>query len=174
MELRRISLASLCILVALAALDFAWYRHAFHEHRSAFGFGRAPAFDTGVVPMANVLAIGIYLVAARKIRAVPYLVGFEVGGLVAIIAFIALGWTWPDGVRLWLRPIYTVWSAWSSGPLPHWYMFIGDMLCLLPVQLLLALGGALLTRLLIGRRGRRAPLDGLSPSIGSRTTMGDG
>ena len=156
MNLRRISVAALCILIALAAVDFAWYRHAFHENRSAFGFGDAPAFDTGVVPMANILAMGIYLVAARKVRAIPYLIGFEVAGLVAIVAFIGLGWTWPDGVRLWLRPIYQVWSSWSSDRLPNWYIFVGDTICFLPMQLLLASAGALLARLLLGRPGRSA------------------
>ena len=65
MELRRISMASVCILIAMVAFDCAWYRRAFREHRSAFGFSKAPAFDTGVIPMANILAIGIYLVAAQ-------------------------------------------------------------------------------------------------------------
>jgi hypothetical protein len=173
MELRRISMASLCILIAMVAGDCAWYRRAFHDHRSAFGFSKAPAFDTGVIPMANILAIGIYLVAARKVRSGPYLIGFEVAGLVAIVAFMALGWTWPDGVRLWLRPIYTVWSLWSSGPLPHIYMFVGDTACLLPVQLLLASGGSLLARLFSARRVRAASPDRLSHSARSRTTRGD-
>jgi hypothetical protein len=147
---RRISIQSLCLLVALLAVDSAWYRRAFHEHRSAFGFGNAPAFDTGVIPMANILVIGMYLVVARKVRAGPFLIGFEIVGLFAIGAFIAMGWTWPDGVRHWVHPIYPVWSSFSSGPLPHIYMLVGDMACILPVQVLLATGGGLLARLFLG------------------------
>ena len=49
-----------------------WYRRAFHEHQSAFGFGDAPAFDSGVIPMANILVIGMYVaVRARSVR-VPF------------------------------------------------------------------------------------------------------
>ena len=47
MATRQLWLPSLCLLVALLAIDSAWYRRAFHEHRSAFGFGNAPAFDKG-------------------------------------------------------------------------------------------------------------------------------
>ena len=71
LKLRQISIASICILIALIAVDYAWYRRAFHEHRSAFGFSKAPAFDTGVIPMSNILTIGIYLVATRRVRAGP-------------------------------------------------------------------------------------------------------
>jgi hypothetical protein len=166
LEPRRISIASICILIALVAVDCAWYRRAFHEHRSAFGFSKAPAsaFDTGVIPMSNILAIGIYKVAARKVRAGPFLVGFEVAGLVAIVAFMALGWTWPDGLRLWLRPMFWVWSSWSSGEKPDIYILIGNMACFLPVQLLLASSGGLLARVLFARPGRNAPPDRLTSS----------
>lgn len=88
--------------------------------------------------MANILIIGIYIAVSRKVRPGPFLIGFEIGGLLAIAAFIALAWTWPDGIRLWVRPIYKVWSFASSGPLPQIYMFAGDTACFLPVQLLLA------------------------------------
>jgi hypothetical protein len=83
----------------------------------------------------------------------------SLAGLVAIVAFVALGWIWPDGVRLWLSPIYRVWPFWSAGPLPHIYMFVGDMACFLPVQLLLASCGGLLARFWLGRRGRTVPPD---------------
>ena len=151
MQTRQLSIASLCLLVALLAIDSAWYRRAFHEHRSAFGFGNAPAFDSGVIPMANILIVGMYVAVLRKVRPGPFLIGFEVGGLVAIAAFIVLGWTWPDGVRLWVHPIYRVWSIWSAGRLPHIYMFVGDTACFLPVQLLLASLSGLLGWLSIGR-----------------------
>ena len=151
MATRQLSIASLCLLVALLAVDSAWYRRAFQEHRSAFGFGNAPAFDSGVIPMANILVIGMYTVAVRKRRPSPFLIGFEIGGLVAIAAFIALAWTWPDGIRLWVRPIYTVWSFASSGRLPQIYMFAGDTACFLPVQVLLASLAGLLARQLAGR-----------------------
>jgi hypothetical protein len=156
---RRISIESVCLLIALLAVDSAWYQRAFHEHRSAFGFGNAPAFDTGVIPMANILVIGMYLVAARKVRAGPFLIGFEIAGLFAIAAYIAMGWAWPDGVRHWVRPIYMVWSFFSSGPLPHIYMLVGDMACILPVQVLLAIGGGLLARVFSGYT-RRTPSSG--------------
>ena len=152
MATRQLSIASLCLLVALLAVDSAWYRRAFHEHRSAFGFGNAPAFDSGVIPMANILVIGMYMVAVRKARPGPFLIGFEIGGFVAIAAFIALAWTWPDGIRLWVRPIYKVWSFASSERLPQIYMFAGDTACFLPVQLLLASLGGLLARLSVGQR----------------------
>ena len=65
-------------------------------------------------------------------------------------------------MRLWLRPLYGVWSSWSSGPMPYIYMLIGDMACFLPVQLLLASGGGLLARVLLARPGRTAPPDRLT------------
>ena len=96
--------------------------------------------------MANILVIGMYMVAMRKARPGPFLIGFEIGGLVAIAAFIALAWTWPDGIRLWVRPIYWVWSSFSSGHMPQIYMFAADTACFLPVQLLLASLTGLLAR----------------------------
>jgi hypothetical protein len=152
-RLPRISIASLCGLIALVALDCAWYRHTFLGSHSTFGFGKAPAFDTGVTPMANVLSLGVYLLVARESRPSPWLIGFEIGGLVAVVAFLVLGWTWPDGVRLWLRPIYIVWYYWSSGPMPRAYLYAADTVCFLPVELLIASGGGLLARLLLNRQG---------------------
>ena len=159
MKRPRISVAFLCVLIALAAVDCAWYRSSFEEHRSAFGFGDAPAFDTGVVPMANILAIGLYLAARRRFRVAPFLLGFLVAGLLAIVTFVALAWRWPDGVRVWLGPIYTVWAYWSTRTCPEAYLFVADTVCFLPLQLLFASAGGLLACLIFGRSRRTASIE---------------
>jgi hypothetical protein len=158
MEKRQLSIPSLCLVVAMFAVDSAWYRRAFHEHRSAFGFGNAPAFDSGAIPMANILVIGLYIAAVRKVRPGPFLIGFEIGGLAAIGAFIALAWVWPDGIRLWVHPIYWVWSSSSSRRMPQIYMFAADTACFLPVQLLVASLGGLLAWLPAARRQSTIPV----------------
>lgn len=138
MRLPQFSIALLGILVALVAADSAWYQFNYQNQSSAFGFSEAPAFDTGVLPIANVTTIAVYFMLTRNGRLRTWLTGFVVGALANIVAFLLLGCFWPDGVRLWLRPIYPVWDAWSTDTPPKSYLYIADTVCFLPVQLFIA------------------------------------
>ncbi len=50
---RRASIATLCLVVAIVAVDLAWWR-CVGGGRSFLGF-RGPALDFGALPMANFL-----------------------------------------------------------------------------------------------------------------------
>ncbi len=153
MRFPQVSIASLFGFIALIAVDCAWYRANYINGQSVFQFGDAPAFDTGVVPIANVAAIGLYMIVVTKGRARPWLIGFVLGAIASLVAFLFLGWGWPDGVRLWLRPIYMVWRCWSSDLMPKSYLYLADTACFLSVQLLIAtIAGFMASCIWRGRR----------------------
>ncbi len=66
MRFPQVSIASLFGFIALIAVDCAWYRANYINGQSVFQFGDAPAFDTGVVPIANVAAIGLYMIVVTR------------------------------------------------------------------------------------------------------------
>ena len=155
MQAPRISIASLFVLTAIVALDCTWYRYSYVGSKSIFGFGIAPAFDTGG-PADGERGRHVVLPAPRG-QAAGRPLGDRFRGSAAwqsIVAFLVLGWTWPDGVRLWLRPIYPAWKYRSSAPMTSAYLYLADIACFLPVQVFLAtIGGSLM--LAISRRSRR-------------------
>ncbi len=152
MKRRGFSVSDLGLMVILVALVLGWLRHATRSPQSLFGFGHAPAFDTGVVPMAGIVSFGIYRIARRRGRSGRWLLGFVVGGLASIAGFVVLGWTNPDAVRFWLRPIYWV-QPWVNRVFPiNGYLYYADTACFLPVQLAIALAGALIARYMIPAR----------------------
>jgi hypothetical protein len=157
MRFPRLSISSLCGLVALAAADCGSYRQNHLQGRSLFGFGNAPAFDTGVDPIANVVVIALAVIVARRARLSLWLAGFAIGGFAVIVAFLIWGWVWPDGVRYWLRPIHVVWRSWSSGPMPASYLYLADTVCFFTAQLLVALCSGLLASRTFGGGLRRIP-----------------
>jgi hypothetical protein len=133
MKRRRSSILTLAVAAAVVALDCSWARNTYLGGPSTFGFGNAPAFDMGVLPMANVLAF-VLLASPRRGRCFW---GFMAGGVISILIPLFMGWYTPDAVRYWLHPIYvfrrTVWpSGW------RYDLFAADAVYFMPQQVLLA------------------------------------
>lgn len=123
----------------------------------------------GALPMASVLSIGLYPILRSRHeheREPPGLVGFEVGGLAALLLFLVCSLTMPhslhDGVGLVLRAIVPV----PPGPV---FLTAAVILLLLPQLALALLGGWLYRRydirvkIIIERRTIPSPEPGLPP-----------
>ena len=88
----------LTAFVALAAADLVWLRGFAHEERSFFGLAIA-ALDDGIVPTANLLALGAYRLYRNGSRPHPFTNGFAVGGFLILLAYIAAAVFWPEGIQ---------------------------------------------------------------------------
>jgi hypothetical protein len=80
----RFRIAWLMIFVAIAALNFAVIRVVM-EHSGPVG----ELMAMGVLPMANVLAVGL-LIGKKRRGSRPFLLGFEAFGVMASALYIAL------------------------------------------------------------------------------------
>ena len=87
----RFTIASLIVAVAVVAVDIVWLKSLMTTQRSVFGFA-VEGLDMGLFLMANVLPFGLYPMLSRRGEGRRYLVGFEVGGLAAALAYA--GWAW--------------------------------------------------------------------------------
>lgn len=135
------SLSMLLLLVMVLAVDIGWTRHNFETHQSVIGL-EAPAFDMGVISMATVL-----LFVNRLRRPGPFFVGFQAGGVLAMLAFAWIARYQPDRVRAYANPL--VWGmAARLGVDRHGAAIIYAMgsVIFLPPQLLLAFAGGMLAR----------------------------
>src|SRR5262249_18900042 len=139
-KLPRLTISNLMALVLLVALDI-WVCKALPLVGPQLIPDLSDLLIFGALPMANVLAIGLAPLARARGEHEgrrPALVGFEVGGLVALIVFIAcsLTMTHPihEGVGHLLKTIGLV----PPGPV---FLTAAVILLLLP-QLALALLGA--------------------------------
>src|SRR5262245_47419853 len=109
----RFTIATLAFVVVLLALDFAWICVLLPIRGfSLFGFA-AQGFDVGVLPMANLLALSLYLRLSRRERPHPSLVGFELCGLGAVIAYMAWCWADPMTVAILIMSLYRAWWLWT-------------------------------------------------------------
>jgi hypothetical protein len=95
MEMPRIRIAWLLAIVAVVAVDFGAIR-AFSDHKSRWlattDLRPFPTLDdvsfTGILPMANVLAVGL-VIGYRCRGSRPFLLGFEAFGATALALYIA-------------------------------------------------------------------------------------
>jgi hypothetical protein len=87
----RYRLNRLVVLIALAALNFGAIRALYYDLRTGMNANRLDVFALGVLPMANVLAVGI-LIALWRRRSRPYLQGFLAFGSVALVLYLIV-WT---------------------------------------------------------------------------------
>ena len=149
---RGVSIGTLCAVVAVAAVDFAWWRYllprarpgSFHE--SMMGF-RGPAFDAAMMPMVSVLVIGLVHVLVRRGEVSRGFVGFLVGGFVGLALYIAHSYAclaFP-AIRVdtsW-KPVHALMETLfgNEGQLRFFFVI---MLCLVPPQFLPAAIGAII------------------------------
>jgi hypothetical protein len=148
----RFTIATLAFVVVLLALDFAWMRLLHPARgRSIFAFA-AQGFDLGVLPMANVLAFGLYSMLSRREEPHPFLVGFEVGGLGAILTYMVWCWAAPRTVIILIMPLYLAWTLWKPlAPSDPSLLVVGAVSFTLP-ELLIAMVCGLITRHFVRRR----------------------
>jgi hypothetical protein len=76
----------------------------------------------GIFVMVNILAIGLHRIISRRERTGPFLVGFEIGGALAILAYLGCFRWWPgymEGVFVTVRePI----EAFCGAHAPGWVL----------------------------------------------------
>jgi len=151
-------IATLFLVVAVLALDFARVRLLHPANgRSVFAFA-AQGFDLGVLPMANVLAFGLYRMLSRREAAGPFLAGFEVCGLGAVVAFMAWCWAAPKSVVVLIVPLYFAWTRVRPlSPSDPSILVVGAVSFVLPQLLIATLGGWVARRLARRRDVGRSP-----------------
>jgi hypothetical protein len=104
--------------------------------------------------MLNALAIGLYLIVSHRGRSAPFLVGFEICGLMTTLVYMAWVWRAPTSVweTLGSKPVLYLWHFWSRGRITlEGLLLLGPVVLSTP-QLLIASLGGLLTRLAVRRR----------------------
>ena len=97
----RVAIATLIVLIIILATDCALLR-------SPFGGNDAAMLRLCAIPMANILAFGLYLsiVRSRRGEKAPFFVGFEVSGWAALAAFLYGCEAFPASVSMAILPIY--------------------------------------------------------------------
>ena len=152
MKRPRLSISGLMVVVLIVALDFGIGKALWQP--TLFSMPLTELLILGVLPMANILAVGFaVIVVGRRVSGPrrPALIGFEAFGVVAWLVFLACSF-------LWTRPIYE--SVLVVVQPSHFKPGIGfgslaAMLLLLP-QIAFAAIGWRLGQL----RGRRDAIDG--------------
>ncbi len=80
----RVTLATISLLIAVLAVDFALIRQVV-----AYDVSVWTTIGIGFLPMANALVLGLPRTLGSRGRRGPFLVGFEVAGWLATIAYLA-------------------------------------------------------------------------------------
>src|SRR5260370_24086344 len=89
----RIRISDVMAAIALASIDLAVMRYVLDPP------GRMLLSVTlSALPMANVLAVLVYRMATRR-RLRPLVVGFTIGGVVAMLAHVAIDRTYPQPIN---------------------------------------------------------------------------
>jgi hypothetical protein len=142
----RFTIATLAFVVVLLALDFAWMRVLLPNRGfSVFGFA-AQGFDLGVLPMVNLLALSLYLRLSRRERPHPFLVGFELCGLGAVLAYMAWSWADPETVGILIVRVCLAWWRWTPLSPRDPYLVVVAAISITVPQLLVAMLGGLIIR----------------------------
>ena len=144
MKAPRFRIAWIMLAVAIAALDFGVMREVVGS-RSVRGI----LLLLGILPMANVLAVGM-LINQRRPGNRPFLLGFEVFGAMALIVYIALVYYFDRGIETtYLRPLIDLLMKTIGQDRPIVFisvLYAGSMLILGCPQLVFALIGGRLSR----------------------------
>ena len=151
----RFRIAWLMAAIAIVAIDLAAIRGLLGV-RDTY----ANLVGLGVLPMANLLALGAILGATRP-KSPPFFVGFEVFGVVAMLACHMWAWLSPDSLTWFLlEHILSVEGSLraSWGELETYYTryAIASVLLTLPQVIFALVGGCLASRVAaLGARRRR-------------------
>jgi hypothetical protein len=142
-KIPRLTISALMALVLVVALD-VWACKALLMHGPQYGVELSELIVVGALPMANVLALDLFPMLMPRHeyeRKRPGLVGFEVGGLAALLIFLACSVTMThplhEGVGHLLKAL---------GFVPGPFSLVGAVVLLLLPQLALALFGVWLYR----------------------------
>lgn len=100
MRMPRLSIAKLMIVVMTIAINCGIYRQV-TSTRSFQDFIEA----VGVFLMSNILLVGLYRLTFYRGERKPFLLGFEVSGLVAMLAFVAWNRLLPKQASQLIEPI---------------------------------------------------------------------
>jgi hypothetical protein len=145
---KRVSIALLCIFVAVVAVDLAWWRHLARfsggvDGQSLLGF-QWPALDAPAMAMGSVLVVGLAYALSNRGRVSRRLVGFLLGGLAGLVLYLTYGWVClilPEHVVEWsILPMARDWP--QSSPLDFDAYFFSDIVYFGTPQLFLAAIGA--------------------------------
>src|SRR5690242_13076905 len=100
MPARRLSIAKAMVVIAILAIDLAWLRYTSRGYGTVFGFVESLAlangflFELGLLGMSNVLALGLLGLSSSRGQRRAFLIGFEVAGSAAMIAYWACCKVW--------------------------------------------------------------------------------
>jgi hypothetical protein len=95
MKLPQVSIAFAMVCVTLAGVDLAAFRYIY----SPTNGDSSHYLVMSVVPMVNVTAIlGFHLISLRRLRDQPFLLGFLLVGLAAMLGHIACHQIYPDAM----------------------------------------------------------------------------
>jgi hypothetical protein len=97
----RFSIASMILVVLVIGLDLYWIRHDLQSAQSMFGL-TFMGLDFGIIPMANLLALGTFRIFMRRGRPLPFTTGFTLAGAVCWLIYIAMAVRVPGKVTLYL------------------------------------------------------------------------
>jgi hypothetical protein len=151
----RLRLDTLCILVLMAALNLVWVRETVRNplSPSVFGFSDR-GYDVVVLPMLTALVIGLYHIVFRRARPSAFLLGFEVCGLIATLAFMVWIWVAPSSVTHTLiqRPFPWLFSAFLRQRISIGVFLLACSIIHTSPQLLAALLGGWLTQWMAAHR----------------------
>lgn len=100
--MKRLSISKTMVVTAILAVDLAWLRvvAAGPRSRSVVGFDQALdlsngyIFDFGLLGMFNLLALGLVELGSRDRDRYEFLIGFEVFGLMAMLAYCGCCFRW--------------------------------------------------------------------------------
>jgi hypothetical protein len=111
MKVPRFRIALIMLIIAVIALDLGAMR-AVSDLESRFLF----LLCVLVIPMANILAVGLLLAVLRP-RSRPFLKGFEVFGAMALVIVVVVAMRAEDLVQFYLGPPMALYEA-TVGPPP--------------------------------------------------------
>jgi len=147
----RLSIVSVMAVVIVVAIDCLALRAI--DSRNGLA-GALHGIALGSLPMVNLLAVGLTLILQERRKSRPFLVGFEVFGMLALLLFIAGARVFPDAINSGLISVADTFADTSARlGLDYASTDIGSLVeevCLVPVLLLLpqlsfALAGGWLT-----------------------------
>ncbi len=113
MRMPRLSITDLIVGLLILAADLGWFRWFVIDGRRSL-FGLYPmALDLGIIPIASILAMSAYLIASRRKRSSPFLVGFTIVLSMSLLSYSVCCLVVPARIDTALQGIERVLNGWS-------------------------------------------------------------